>query len=87
MQKQMTEAQDALNEQHFTGTAGGEAIKVTMTGARKVVQVDLAKEAVDPEDIEMLQDLIVMATNAALEKVELETNAVMGKYTKGLPGF
>lgn len=44
-------------------------------------------EAVDPDDIEMLQDLVIMATNAVLEKIEVETQATMGKFTKGIPGF
>lgn len=87
MQKQMGEAQEALNAKEFVGVASGDTVKMTMTGDKKVINVEIAKEAVDPDDIEMLQDLILMATNDVLAKIEVETEATMGKYTKGLPGF
>ena len=84
MQKEMMEAQDALNAEQFEGTAGGGMVKVTVTGQREVVGVNLDEAVVDPEDIEMLQDLIVVATNEALKKVEEKTNATMGKFTQGM---
>ena len=59
-------------------------VKVTVTGQREVVDVNLDAAVVDPEDIEMLQDLIVVATNEALKKVEEKTNATMGKFTQGM---
>ena len=64
------EAQEALNAEQFEGVAGGGMVKVTVSGQREVVSVDLDESVVDPEDIEMLQDLIVIATNEALKKVE-----------------
>ncbi len=59
-------------------------VKVTVSGQREVVSVNLDESVVDPEDIEMLQDLIVIATNEALKKVEEKTNSTMGKFTQGL---
>ena len=86
MQKQMEENQKALEEKEFTATAGGSAVEVTVSGKREVLKVKLAEEVVDPEDVEMLEDLIVAATNEALRKVEEETSAVMSKLTGGLGG-
>ncbi|MEK4423547.1 YbaB/EbfC family nucleoid-associated protein [Solibacillus sp. FSL K6-1523] len=84
MQKEMMEAQDALNEQQFEGTAGGGMVKVVMNGQRQLLDVALDESVVDPEDIEMLQDLIVVATNEALKKVEDTTSSTMGKFTQGM---
>ncbi len=78
------EAQEALNAEQFEGVAGGGMVKVTVSGQREVVSVNLDEAVVDPEDIEMLQDLIVIATNEALKKVEEKTNSTMGKFTQGL---
>uniref|UniRef100_UPI00201C4E0D YbaB/EbfC family nucleoid-associated protein n=1 Tax=Bacillus velezensis TaxID=492670 RepID=UPI00201C4E0D len=68
----------------FEGVAGGGMVKVTVSGQREVVLVNLDEAVVYPEDIEMLQDLIVIATNEALKKVEEKTNSTMGKFTQGL---
>ena len=84
MQKEMLEAQEALNAQTFEGTAGGGMVKVVMNGQRQMLEVNLDESVVDPEDIEMLQDLIVIATNEALKKVDETTNATMGKFTQGM---
>ena len=84
MQKEMLEAQEALNEQVFEGTAGGGMVKVTVNGQREILNVNLDESVVDPEDIEMLQDLIVIATNDALKKVEDTTSSTMGKFTQGM---
>ena len=81
MQRQMEENQKALEEKVFTATAGGGAVEVSISGKREVTEVKLAEEVVDPDDIEMLQDLIVAATNEALRKVEEESAAVMSKLT------
>ena len=70
MQKEMMEAQEALNAQQFEGVAGGGMVKVVMNGQRQMLQVNLDESVVDPEDIEMLQDLIVIATNEAMKKAE-----------------
>ena len=87
MQRQMEENQKALEEKEFTATAGGGAVEVTISGKREVTKVKLQEEVVDPDDIEMLEDLIVAATNEALRKVEEESTAVMSKLTGGLGGL
>ena len=77
----------ALEEKEFTASAGGGAVEVTVSGKREVTKVSLSEEVVDPDDIEMLEDLIVAATNEALRKVEEESAAVMSKLTGGLGGL
>ena len=77
MQRQMEESQKELEEKEFTASAGGGAVEVTVTGKREVTKVHLKEEVVDPEDIEMLEDLIVAATNEALRKVEEETASLL----------
>ena len=84
MQKQMEENQKELEEKEFTAAAGGGAVEVTVTGKREVKRVKLSEEVVDPDDIEMLEDLIVAATNEALRQVEEESGAAMSKLTGGL---
>ena len=86
MQRQMGEQQKELETKEFTATAGGGAVEVTVSGKREVTKVKLSEEVVDPDDIEMLEDLIVAATNEALRKVEEETSAAMSKFTGGLGG-
>ena len=84
MQRQMEEGQKELETKEFTAAAGGGAVEVTVTGKKEVVKVKLSEEVVDPEDIEMLQDLIVAATNEALRKAEEENAAMMNRMTGGL---
>ena len=87
MQRQMEENQKALEEKEFTATVGGGAVEVTISGKREVTKVKLSEEAVDPDDIEMLEDMIAAATNEALRQVESESAAVMSKLTGGLGGM
>ena len=87
MQRQMEENQKALEEKEFTATVGGGAVEVTISGKREVTKVKLSEEAVDPDDIEMLEDMIAAATNEALRQVESESAAVMSKLTGGLGGL
>ena len=87
MQRQMEESQKELEEKEFTASAGGGAVEVTVTGKREVTKVHLKEEVVDPEDIEMLEDLIMAAVNEALRKVEEETTAAMSSLTGGLGGL
>lgn len=87
MQKEMVKAQEALNEKEFTGEATNQFVKVVFTGDRKMKDIEINPDVIDPEDGEMLQDLIVMAVNDVLTKIEKETEQTMGKYTKGMPGF
>ena len=87
MQRQMEETTKELEEKEYSASAGGGAVTVTVSGKKEVLSVKLAEEVVDPDDIEMLQDLIVAATNEALRKMEEESQAAMSKLTGGLGGF
>ncbi len=87
MQKQMEEATKELEEKEITATAGGGAVEVTVSGKKEVVKVKLAPEVVDPEDIEMLEDLIMAATNEALRQLEEYSQQSMSKITGGLGGL
>ncbi|BAK46893.1 MAG: YbaB/EbfC family nucleoid-associated protein [Lachnospiraceae bacterium] len=86
MQRQMEAASKELEEKEFTASAGGGAVEVTVTGKKEVTRIKLAEEAVDPEDIEMLEDLIAAAVNEALRQVDAESQASMSKLTGGLGG-
>jgi len=87
MQKQMEEQAKEMETKEFTATAGGEAVTVTVTGSKEIKSVKLKEEVVDPEDVEMLEDLIVAAVNEALRKVDDESAAAMSKYTGGMGGL
>lgn len=84
MQKQMAQAAEELSGQEFETTAGGGAVTVKINGNKEILNVTLKPEVVDPDDIEMLQDLIVLAINDAIRKVEETSNETMGQFTKGL---
>ena len=86
MQKQMEESQKELEEKEFTASAGGGAVQVKVNGRREILQVKLAEEAVDPDDVEMLEDLIMVAVNDALRQVDESTAAAMSRFTGGLGG-
>ena len=87
MQRQMEETTKELEEKEYSASAGGGTVTVTVSGKKEVLSVKLAEEVVDPDDIEMLQDLIVAATNEALRKMEEESQAAMSKLTGGLGGL
>ena len=87
MQRQMEEAQKQMETMEATATAGGGAVEVTVSGKKEILKVKLAEEVVDPEDIEMLEDLIVAATNEALRKIDEASEASMSKLTGGLGGL
>ena len=84
MQRQMEEQAKEMETKEFTATVGGGAVEITVSGTREVLKVKLAEEVVDPDDIEMLEDLIVAATNEALRKVEEASASAMSKLTGGL---
>ncbi len=86
MQKQMEESQKELEAMEFEAKAGGGAVTVVVSGKKEVVSVKLTPEVVDPDDIEMLEDLIVAATNEALRKMEDTTQSQMSKITGGFGG-
>ncbi|MEA3319795.1 MULTISPECIES: YbaB/EbfC family nucleoid-associated protein [Bacillaceae] len=89
MQKDMAKAQEELAEKTMEGTAGGGMVTVVVNGQKEIIEVNIKEEVVDPEDIEMLQDLVLAATNDALKKMDELTNDTMGQFTKGLnmPGL
>ncbi|WP_442597315.1 YbaB/EbfC family nucleoid-associated protein [Neobacillus sp. D3-1R] len=89
MQKKMEEAQVKLGEERIEGTAGGGMVTVIISGHKEILEVNIKPEVVDPDDIDMLQDLVLAATNDALKKAEELSNNTMGQFTKGmnLPGM
>lgn len=87
MQRQMEETTKELEEKQYEATAGGGVVKVVVSGKKEVVSIKLEEEVVDKDDIEMLEDLIIAATNEALRKMEEETANQMSKITGGLGGF
>jgi len=88
MQKQMMQAQEELAEKTLEVTSGGGAVKIIVTGAKAIKEIKLSPDVVDPDDVEMLEDLILTAVNEAFRQAEEMANAEMSKYTggMGLPG-
>ena len=86
MQRQMEEGQKELEAKEFTAKAGGGAVEVTVSVKKEILNVKLSEEAVDPDDIETLQDMIIAATNEALKLAEEANSELMGKMTGGLGG-
>ena len=87
MQKKMEETTKELEEKEITASAGGGAVEVTVSGKKEVVKIKLSEEVVDPDDIEMLEDLIMAATNEALREMDELSNKEMSKITGGLGGL
>ena len=89
LQAKMMRLQDELAEKTIESTAGGGMIKVVANGKQQIVTIQIEKEVVDPDDVEMLQDLIMAAVNDALTKSQEMVSAEMAKLTGGLsiPGI
>ncbi|GCF92927.1 nucleoid-associated protein [Enterococcus florum] len=87
MQKEMMKEQEALNEKEFIGRSTNDLVKVVFSGDKTMKSMKINPELIDPEDPDMLQDMIILAVNDALTTISKETEQTMGKYTKGLPGF
>nr|WP_156289963.1 YbaB/EbfC family nucleoid-associated protein [Oceanobacillus salinisoli] len=89
MQKKMMKAQEELYEMTFEASAGGGMVTVVANGKKEITDVQIKEEVVDPDDIDMLQDLILAATNDVLKQIDDKTNSTMGQFTKGLnmPGM
>jgi len=89
LQKQMEEMQQNLEKEEISATAGGGAVTATVNGNKELVSVKIDREVVDPDDVEMLEDLIVAAINEATRNAEQKMNSQMGKLTGGLniPGL
>lgn len=89
MQTAMAEKQEELNEREFSATVGGGVIEVTMTGNKILKEIKINPDIVDPEDVEMLQDLVIAAVNEVYRNVDETTEAEIGEITGGLniPGI
>lgn len=87
MQRQMEESQKELEEKEFTAKAGGGAVEVTVTGKKEVTRILIDKDAVDPDEVDMLQDMIMAAVNEALRMAEEANAQIMNKMTGGLGGL
>lgn len=89
MQEQMMKAQEELGNQEFEGTAGGGVVTARVNGHKKLLAVEIKPEAVDPDDVEMLQDLVVAAVNDALNRAEETASQSLGKLAGGMkiPGL
>ena len=85
MQRQMEESRKELEEKEYTAAAGGGAVEITVSGKKEIVKVKLSEEVVDPDDIEMLEDLIMAAANQAFRQME-DSAAAMSKLTGGMGG-
>ncbi|MBA2345476.1 MAG: YbaB/EbfC family nucleoid-associated protein [Rubrobacter sp.] len=84
MQQEMQQAQDELAKETVTASAGGGAVKVTVTGGLEVVSVEIDPEVVDPDDVEMLQDMVLAATNEAVNSSQEMASKRLGGITGGL---
>lgn len=84
MQQDMLKMQQDMEAKEYEATAGGGMITAAVTGKRELVRLAIDPEAVDPEDVEMLQDMVIAAVNEALRKAEADANANMSKLTGGL---
>ena len=87
MQEEIRKMQEELESKEFTASAGGGAVKATMIGTRSIKSIEISPEAVDPDDLEMLQDMIMVAMNEVLTKIKKDKEKKMGKYGQGLSGL
>lgn len=89
MQKQMADMQKELEEKKFEITSGGGAVKVTICGNKNVEKIEISPDVVDPDDIEMLEDLVLTAVNEAIRTVDEAVSGNMSKITgvSGMPGL
>lgn len=87
MQEDMARVQDELTRETVSASAGGGAVTATVTGALELVSVEISPDAVDPDDVEMLQDVIVAAVNEALRAAQELANQRLGSVTGGLSGL
>ena len=85
MQADMEKSQEELQAKEFESTAGGGAVSVKVSGSKQILELKLNKEVVDPDDVEMLQDLIITCVNDAMRKVDTAQSAQFGKYN--IPGL
>jgi len=84
MQEKMATMQEELNAREFTASAGGGAVQATVTGKKELINIEIDPDCVSPDDVEMLQDMIIAAVNGALHQAEETVNSEMGKITGGM---
>ena len=87
MQKQMEKKQQELASKEFEFTSNGGAIKIKMLGSKVLTSLEIEKDLIDPDDKEMLEDMLMVAINDAISKIEEEASAIMGSVAGGLPGL
>lgn len=87
MQRQMEETSKELESREYTASAGGGAVSVTVSGRKEITAVKISPEAVDPDDVEMLEDMIMAAANEAFRQMEEASASAMSKLTGGLGGL
>ncbi|WP_430608325.1 YbaB/EbfC family DNA-binding protein [Enterococcus sp. DIV2379] len=87
MQKEMMKEQEALNSKEFIGESTNGYVKATFTGDKTLQDIAINEAIVDADDVEMLQDMITLAINDGLKKIEKESEQTMGKYTRNIPGL
>ncbi len=87
MQQEFMKMQQELEATKFEFTSGGGAVKATIVGTREFQSIEIDPEVVDPEDVEMLQDMVLAAVNGALKLADDKTSQSMAKLNGGLPGF
>lgn len=85
MQKDMMETQKKIDEMEFEGKSS--IVTVKMNGKKEILSIDIASDSFEKDEIEMLQDMLIVAINDAMKKVDKETEDKMGAYTKGMPGL
>jgi len=87
MQKQMEKKQKELESKEFEFSSNGGAIKIKMLGSKQLTSLEIEEDLIDPSDKEMLQDMLMVAINDAISKIEEEASAIMGSVAGGLPGM
>ena len=85
LQKEMLDTQEKINSTEFTGKSS--IVTVKMTGAKELTDVKIDLEKIEEDDIDLLQDMIMVAVNDAIKQINKETESKMGKYTQGMPGL
>lgn len=87
LQKQMEDMQKEMETKEFVASVGGGAVVVKANGKKEIISINIKPEVVDPDDVEMIEDLILSAVNEVLRKAEEETASKMGKLTGGMGGL
>ncbi len=87
MQEDMQNAQAELEAKEYTASVGGGAVEITMTGKKSVTSIKIKPEVIDPDDKEMLEDLVAAAVNEVISKIEADSNETMGAITGSMPSI